>query len=122
MMTGCPLLNSFTIEIINNGNNIAVTSIRLIDFEAQEDVSDNLLAEDVASGTTKRVLVLMDNVGTGDALKVRVESENPQQPISFAVTRKVNGGFAASKTVTVTVDGSPTQSVSIDVETEEQES
>ena len=115
-LSGCPLLNSFTIQIDNNANNIAVSLVRLVNFDAQENVTGNLLPVEVAPGVTRRVVVTMDEVGDADALKVRVESTNPQQPLSFSVTRVVDGGLAAGKTILVTVDGSPTQSVSIEVD------
>ncbi|HRK34589.1 MAG TPA: hypothetical protein PLJ47_08340 [Candidatus Hydrogenedentes bacterium] len=118
--TGCPLLNSFTIQIDNLGNNIAVTVVRLVNFEADENVTDNILPVDVGPGVTRRVVVTMDDAGDANALKIRVESTNPQQPLSFTVTRVVEGGLAAGKTVYVTVEGSPTQSVSVQVDAEDE--
>ncbi|MDZ4860811.1 MAG: hypothetical protein SGI88_17685 [Candidatus Hydrogenedentes bacterium] len=115
-LTGCPLLVSFTIRIDNNGENIAVTVVRLVNLESRDNVTDNLLPVEVSPGSTRRVLVMMDDAGDADAVKVRVESVNPQQPLSFSTTREVDGGLAAGKTIVVTVEGSPTQSVSVDVE------
>lgn len=116
--SGCPLASGFFIRIENNATDIAVTAIRLRDFNAQENVSGNVLLLPVQPGHTQLNFVPMITVGDADAVRVRVEGTNPQQPIGFAVTRVIDGGFEAGKTVTVTVEGSPTQSVSIEVTAE----
>lgn len=90
--------------------------IKLRDFNAQENVGGNVLLIPVQPGHTQLNFVSMDKVGDADALRIRVEGTNPQQPISFAVTRVIDAGFAAGKTVAVTVKGSPTQSVDIEVD------
>ena len=110
------MADGFFICVENNATEIAVTIVKLRDFDAQENVGGNVLLLPVQPGHTQLSFVSMDNVEDADALRIRVEGTNPQQPISFAVTRVIDGGFAASKTVTVTVTGSPTQSVSIEVE------
>ena len=116
LLSGCPLANGFFIRIENNATDIAVTVIKLRDFNAQENVGGNVLVIPAQPGHTQLNFVSMDKVGDADALRIRVEGTNPQQPISFAVTRVINGCFAAGKTVTVTVTGSPSQSVDIEVE------
>lgn len=116
VLQGCPLANGFFVRIENNATDIAVSVIKLRDFNAQENVSGNVLLIPVQPGHTQLNFVSMDRIGDADALRIRVESTNPQQPISFSVTRVIDGGFAAGKTVTVTVTGSPTQSVSVSVD------
>lgn len=117
-LTGCPLANGFFIRIDNKATDIAVSVIRLRDFNAQENVGGNVLLIPVEPGHTQLNFVSMDKVGDADALRIRVESTDPQQPIGFAVTRVIDGGYAVGKTIRITVDGSPTQSVSIEVEVE----
>ena len=104
------MADGFFICVENNATEIAVTIVKLRDFDAQENVGGNVLLLPVQPGHTQLSFVSMD------ALRIRVEGTNPQQPISFAVTRVIDGGFAASKTVTVTVTGSPSQSVGIEVD------
>jgi len=120
LFSGCPLANGFFIRIENEATGISVTAIRLRDFNAQTNVNDNVLRLPVEPGHTQLNFVSMDKVGSADALRIRV-SGTPQQPISFAVTRLIDGGFVAGNTIVVRVEGSPTQSVSIDVEAEEKE-
>ena len=115
-LSGCPLANGFFIRIQNDATDIAVTVIRLRDFQAEENVTANLLRTEVDGGTTRSVFVPLRKVASADALRIRVNGTNPQEPIGFAITRAITGGFAAGKTVTVTVTGSPTQSVDIEVE------
>ncbi len=114
--SGCPLADGFFIRIENKATDIAVTAIRLRDFNAQANVGGSVLLLPVQPGHTQLNFVSMDRVGDADAVKVRVEGTNPQQPIGFTVTRVIDGGFEAGKTVTVTVTGSPTQSVDIEVD------
>ncbi|NUM54378.1 MAG: hypothetical protein HUU46_12090 [Candidatus Hydrogenedentes bacterium] len=115
-LPGCPLANGFFVRIENKAADIAVTVVKLRDFDAQENVGGNVLLIPVQPGHTQLNFVSMDRVGSADAVKVRVEGTNPQQPIGFAVTRVIDGGFEAGKTVVVTVEGSPTQSVDIEIE------
>jgi len=117
LFTGCPLANGFFIRIENNATDIAVSVVKLRDFNAQTNVSENMLQLPVEPGHTQWNFVSMDEVGSADALRIRV-SGTPQQPISFAVNRVIEGGFAVRKTIVVRVEGSPTQSVSIDVESD----
>ena len=114
--SACPLLSGFFIRVQNNAADIAVTVVRLRDFNGQANVTDNLLRMDVGPGSSRCVFVPVGDVGGADAVKVRIAGTNPQQPIGFAITRVIDGGFAAGKTVTVTVTGSPTQSVGIEVD------
>ncbi len=120
LLQGCPLADGFFIRVQNDAADIAVTVVRLRDFDAQANVTDNLLRMDVEPGSSRCVFVPLGGAGDADAVKVRVESTNPQQPIGFAITRVVDGGFVAGKTIVVTIDGSPTASVSIDVAAEEE--
>lgn len=116
VLQGCPLANGFFVRIENQATDIAVTVIKLRDFNAQTNVGGNVLLIPVQPGHTQLNFVSMDKVGDADALRIRVEGTNPQQPISFAVNRVIDGGFAPKKTVTVTVTGSPSQSVDIEVD------
>ncbi|MCC6798347.1 MAG: hypothetical protein IT366_24755 [Candidatus Hydrogenedentes bacterium] len=116
VLQGCPLANGFFVRIENKATDISVSVIKLRDFNAQENVGGNVLLIPVQPVHTQLNFVSMDKVGDADALRIRVEGTNPQQPISFAVTRVIDGGFAAGKTVTVTVTGSPSQSVDIEVD------
>ena len=115
-LSGCPPANGFFIRVQNDAVGIAVTVVRLRDFNGQANVTDSLLRMDVGPGSSRCVFVPLRDVGGADAVKVRVAGTNPQQPIGFAITRVIDGGFEAGKTVTVTVAGSPTQSVSIEVD------
>lgn len=115
-LSGCPLVDGFFIHVINNAVDIEVSSILLRDFNARQNVSANLLCTPVAPESERNVLVPMADVDTADALRIRVEGTNPQEPIRFAINRAIDGGFAANKTVVVTVEGSPTQSVRIQVD------
>lgn len=117
-LSGCPLADGFFVRVENRAQDIGVTVVKLRDFDAQENVGGNVLLLPVQPGHTQLNFVSMDRVGEADALRIRVEGTNPQQPIGFAVTRVIGGGFAAGKTVVVTVNGSPTASVSIDVAAE----
>lgn len=114
--SGCPLANTFFIHIDNQGNNIAITKIRLVNFETQEPVTGDLLQYDVPEGEQRTLLVSMDQVGTADMLRVTIEGTNPSNPLNFSTARKIDGGFAAGKTITVTVTGSPTQSVQVEID------
>lgn len=115
-LSGCPLADGFFVRVDNRAADIAVTVVKLRDFNAQENAGGNVLLIPVQPGHTQLNFVSMDKVGAADAVRIRVEGTDPQQPIGFAVTRVIDGGFAAGKTVTISVTGSPTQSVDIEVE------